>query len=283
MGHPLRVGLFLRLQELSTDELRSLWRMADEAGFDHLWGFDHLTAVGDDPGLPSYEGWAMLAAMAETTQRIRIGCLVTGNLYRHPAVLAKLAVTVDHLSGGRLIVGIGASWNEPEFRMVGMPFPAPAERVRRLDEACSVLKLLWTEDRATFDGRYYRLEHAIGEPKPVQRPYPPIWIGGHGPKRTMRVVARHADVWSSNARSEEGHAAAARALEEHCRAIGRDPETIPRSVMLHWRDPDDALARIERHRQLGFTEVVLRTDAPGTRRKAEIAAREILPRCRELG
>ena len=166
----------------------------DEAGFDHIWPFDHLIALGKDRRSRSSTAGRLLGAVAENTKRTRIGLNVTGNLYRHPGLLAKIAVTVDHLSGGRLEMGIGAAWNEPEFTMYGMPFPSAADRIRMLDEACSVLKALWTEERATFKGRFYQLDDAIAEPKPIQKPYPPIWVGGVGPKLTLRVVAKHADV-----------------------------------------------------------------------------------------
>jgi F420-dependent oxidoreductase-like protein len=200
VAHPLRIGLKLSQQVHAIDAQRESWRIADEAGFDHIWPFDHLIALGNDPTRLIFDGWTILGAVAENTKRARIGLNVTGNLYRHPGLLAKIAVTVDHLSGGRLEMGIGAAWNEPEFQMYGMPFPSVADRIRMLDEACSVLKALWTEERPTFKGRFYQLDAAIAEPKPVQKPYPPIWIGGSGPKRTLRVVAKHADVWNSNPR-----------------------------------------------------------------------------------
>jgi len=193
----IRVGLKLSQQVFSLDAQREAWRMIDEIGFDHLWLFDHLVAIHADEPTPVYDGWTLLASVAEVTKRTRIGLNVTGNLYRHPGLLAKIAVTVDHLSGGRLEMGIGAGWNEPEFVMYGMPFPqSAAERIDRLDEACQVLKALWTEPRASFDGRYYRLVDAIAEPKPLQRPHPPLWVGGNGPRRTLRVAAKRADVWS---------------------------------------------------------------------------------------
>ena len=160
----IRVGLKLSQQVQPVAVQREAWRMADAAGFDHLWLFDHLVAIHQEPVQPIHDGWTLLGAMAEDTTRAHIGLNVTGNLYRHPGLLAKMAVTVDHLSGGRLEMGIGAGWNEPEFRMYGMTFPvSPGERIGRLDEAVRVLKLLWTEPRASFEGRYYRLAAAVAE------------------------------------------------------------------------------------------------------------------------
>src|SRR5206468_6875480 len=158
MGNPLRFGIKHAGQDCTIDELRSVWRIADEAGFDHLWAFDHLASIGaGGPDRVVFEGWSLLAAMAESTRQVRVGLLVTGNTYRHPGVLAKVATTVDHLSGGRLEFGLGAGWAEVEHTMLGIPFPSTGQRLRRLAEACTVIEKLWTEDRADFEGRYYRL------------------------------------------------------------------------------------------------------------------------------
>jgi len=279
--HPLRIGLKLSPQVHPIEVHRDVWRIADEAGFDGLWGFDHLVSLGADPTRIVFEGWAMLAAMAEATKRVRIGLMVAGNLYRHPAQHAKLAATIDHLSGGRLEFGIGAAWNEPEFRMFGLPFPSVADRIRMLNEACAVTKLLWTEERATYAGKFYRLEGAIAVPKPVQRPHPPIWIGGSGPKRTLRVVARHADVWNSNA-DEHATLDLVKVLEEHCRAVGRDPAAIRRSAQMRWQGADATLRQIETYRRAGFSEMVVMVHGDEPRRLAEGAA-AALSRMRVLG
>src|SRR6202022_1152361 len=167
----------------------------DEAGFDHVWDFDHLASIG--PGGVArtvYEGWTLLAAIAASTRRVRIGCMVTGNIYRHPALLAKMAVTVDHLSGGRLEFGIGAGWAEAEAKMFGLE--GPDHRVGRLSESLRIIKSLWTQERTSFEGRYYRLEDAIANPKPVQSPHPPIWIGAGG-DQTLRLGARPAHAWNA--------------------------------------------------------------------------------------
>src|SRR5713226_5346698 len=170
MRHPLRFGLKHSGQDTTIESLRTVWRIAEEGGFDHVWDFDHLASIGGGgPDRPIYEGWTLQAAMAEATKRVRIGCLVTGNTYRHPVVLAKIATTVDHLSGGRLEFGIGAGWAEREHVMFGLEYGTPGQRIARLEESCRILKQLWTEPAASFDGRHYTLAVAISNPKPVQR------------------------------------------------------------------------------------------------------------------
>jgi F420-dependent oxidoreductase-like protein len=288
LTHPLRIGLKLRPERYGIAAQRAVWRLADEAGFDHVWTYDHLVAVGHDPDAAIFECWSLLAAMAEGTTRVRIGAMVTGNLYRHPSLLAKIATTVDHLSGGRLEVGLGAGWNEPEFRMLGLVYAPISERIDRLDETCEVMRSLWTTDRAEFEGRYYRLEGAIHEPKPVQRPHPPIWIGGSGPRRTLRVVARHADAWNANGRTPEVNIASSAVLDEHARAIGRDPATIRRCAQLVWHDVDSTCREAEAYVGAGFSELILvihpdrlPPDADPVR-VADLIASRALPRLREL-
>ena len=230
MTHDLRFGLKLSGQGTTIEELRDVWRIADDGGFDHCWDFDHFAGIGGDPELDVFEGWTLLAAMAEATSRVRIGCMVTGNTYRHPAVLAKTAVTVDHLSGGRLEFGLGAAWAEIEHTMLDLEFGTVGRRIARLDEACRMIKLLWTEERSDFEGRYYRLDGAIANPKPVQRPHPPIWIGGSGERKTLRVVAEHADVWNAAGGDPAEVARLSGVLDRHCADVGRDPAEIRRSV-----------------------------------------------------
>jgi F420-dependent oxidoreductase-like protein len=255
--HPVRIGLKLRPERYAIDVQRQVWLLGDDAGFDHIWSYDHLVAVGADVNAPIFEGWSLVAAMAEGTRRARIGLLVTGNQYRHPSLLAKMATTVDHLSGGRLELGIGAGWNEPEFAMLGLPYPSTADRIRALDEACTVMKRLWTHERANYAGRYYQLRDAIAEPKPIQRPHPPIWIGGSGPRRTLRVVARHADVWNTNGKTLEEDVRSSRLLDEHCHVIGREPFTVRRSAQLFWQDVDSTCRQAAAYVAAGFTELVL--------------------------
>lgn len=210
-------------------EMREAWLEADRLGFDTAWGHDHLLNQ-NDVALPEEEGWTVLTALLVESRRIRGGLMVTANTFRHPGILAKIATTADIISGGRVEVGLGAGWFEEEHRQYGLALPPLKERMARLDEACQVLKALWTEPRATFDGAHYRLREAIHEPKPVQQPHPPLVIGTRGERVGLRIAARYADVWNmANGTAEEFRTKSAR-LDEHCRAVGRAPSSIERSI-----------------------------------------------------
>jgi F420-dependent oxidoreductase-like protein len=220
-------------------ELERFWRLADELGFYGVWDYDHFygpDAIGDavarDYRKDTLEAWTTLAAMATVVKRARVGCLVTGVTYRSPAVLAKMAVTVDHISGGRLEFGLGAAWHEAEHRGYGIPFPSAGERIAILDEALRVIKALWTEDTASFDGQHFRLEDAICNPKPVQKPHPPIVVAGQGAKKSLRVVATHADEWNGTGIEPAEWSRISHVLTSHCDAIGRDPGAIRRGVQV---------------------------------------------------
>jgi F420-dependent oxidoreductase-like protein len=264
MTQLLRFGLKLSGQDTTVEALRRVWRIADEGGFDHVWDFDHLASIGGGgPDRPIYEGWTLQAAMAQATSRARIGCLVTGNTYRNPALLAKIAVTVDHLSGGRLEFGIGAAWAEIEHEMYGIE--GLDHRVGHLSESLQIMKSLWTEERTNFDGRYYRFKDAIANPKPIQKPHPPIWIGASGPS-TLRLVARHADVWNIAGGDPARVKELTPMLEEACASVGRDPSEIRRSIQFGWDGQDRAqlLELSARYLEQGVTEqvVYLRGDEP---------------------
>jgi F420-dependent oxidoreductase-like protein len=268
MAHPLRFGLKLSGQDTTIEALRTVWRVADEAGFDHVWDFDHLASIGaGGPDRPVYEGWALQAAIAEATKRVRIGCMVTGNTYRNPASLAKLAVTVDHLSGGRLEFGIGAAWATIEHSMYGIE--GLDHRVGRFSESLQIIKSLWTEERTNFDGRYYQMKDAIANPKPIQKPHPPIWIGASGPT-TIKLVARHADVWNTG--SDKAPDVMQR-LDEACIAIGRNPSEIRRSIQFAWdgHDRSRVLEDSARYFEQGFTEQVFMLDP----QKATVVAAQL--------
>jgi len=281
LTHPLRFGLKLSGQDTTVEALRAVWRIADEGGFDHVWDFDHLASIGDaGPDRPIYDGWALQAAMAEATKRVRLGCLVTGNTYRHPVVLAKLAVTVDHLSGGRLEFGIGAAWAEIEHTMYGIE--GLDHRVGRLSESLRIIKSLWTEERANFEGRYYHLTDAIANPKPVQKPYPPIWIGASG-ETTLRLVARHADVWNISGGDPDRVRELTAMLDTACAAVGRDSTDIRRSLQFGW-DGKNRSELLELSGQLleaGVTEQVIYLRGVEPVALAEKIA-EALPELRKL-
>jgi F420-dependent oxidoreductase-like protein len=281
MTHPLRFGLKASGQRITIEELRACWKIADEGGFDHLWDFDHLASIGPaGPDGPVWEGWALQAAMAEATKRVRIGCMVTGNTYRHPVVLAKLAVTVDHLSGGRLEFGIGAAWNEIEHQMYGIE--GLDHRVGRLSESLQIIKSLFTNERTTFDGRYYKLKDAIANPKPLQKPHPPIWIGASG-ETTLRLTARHADVWNISGGDEQAVKDFIGKFEDACGAVGRNPSEIRRSLQYFWdgQSKQEVLDQSARYLELGITEqvVYLRGDHP---EKTAAKLAEMLPELRRL-
>jgi len=275
----LRYGLKLS-QNATIEQYRAVWRIADEAGFDHCWCMDHFATLGSRDDGPIFEAWALLAAMAAATSRTRVGCAVTGNTYRHPAVLAKAAVTVDHLSGGRLEFGIGAGWAENEHTMLGLPFGTAGDRADRLEEACQVIRSLWTQERASFAGQHYQLTGAVAEPKPVQQPHPPIWIGGAGRRRTLRIAAQHASVWNAPGGSPEEVAELSGVLDRHCADIGRDPSEIRRSVQV--RIPataDELLTSAAAYAAVGVSDLLLVLQAADPVAQAQQAG-DLLPRLR---
>lgn len=243
----LRFGIKTSPQFTTYQDVLRVWREADEVPrIAHAWVFDHFVprVLSDDPSGPVLESWTLLSALAAQTSRLRLGVMVSGNTFRHPAVLAKMAATVDHVAHGRLDVGIGAGWMPAEHAMYGIPLPAPVERIQRLGEACEVMRRLWTEEVATFAGRYYTLREARCEPKPVQQPHPPLVIGGSGERRTLQVVAQYANIWNFEVAPTEmftdapierfAHKNAV--LDAYCADIGREPTEIERSVQL-FADP----------------------------------------------
>lgn len=280
MGN-LRFGIKVS-QGVTIDVLKRVWQLADEAGFDHCWIMDHFASLGSADTLDIFEAWTMLAGMASQTDRVRIGCSVTGNTYRHPGVLAKMAVTVDHLSGGRLEFGIGAGWAENEHTMLGLPFGTVADRADRLEETLQIITSLWTEPTTTFNGKHYQLKDAIAEPKPVQRPHPPIWIGGSGPKRTLRMAAQYADVWNAAGGAVAAVAESSAILDRHCAEIGRDPAQIRRSVQIRFSgDADGLLRTVEEFARIGIREPLLIVNGPDFIAQAEQLA-QLLPRLRSV-
>jgi len=282
--HPVRVGLKVSAQAISANDLLAVWRFADASGFDHIWGFDHF-----GPGVPYpasgdvYEGWTTLGAMAIATSRARIGLMVTGNTYRHPGVLAKMAVTVDHLSGGRLEFGIGAAWVEEEHTMFGLEFGTTSQRIERLRESVTAIKSLWTLPSTTLVGSHYVIREAYSDPKPVQTPHPPIWIGGAGERKTLRVVAELADVWNMLRGDPSEAGRLSRVLDQHCADVGRPPTEIRRSIQIMMSPPEEARVTINKatgYLEEGFTEIILIVRSPEALRYASVAAYEIAPAIR---
>jgi F420-dependent oxidoreductase-like protein len=225
MTRKLRFGVQTAPQNTTWADLRAVWKVIDEAGYDTAWLFDHFYPILADPAGPCFEGWTALTAVAAETRKVEAGVLVTGNTYRHPAVLAKMGATVDHIISGRLIMGIGAAWFEQEHNAYGIPFYTPGERIRRLDEAVAIIKSMWTKEKTTIEGRYYQVTEARCEPKPVRKPHPPFMIGGAGEKLTLRVVAKHADIWNTFGPPSLFRSKIA-VLREHCGSVGRNIDQI---------------------------------------------------------
>ncbi len=231
-------------QDSPWEPMRDMWLAADDIVlYSAGWNFDHFYPIlQEDRTGPCFEGWTMLAALATITRRLRLGVMVTGNPYRHPAVLANMAASLDVISGGRLELGLGAGWNEEESNAYGIELPPLRERFDRLEEACEVIDALLTRETATFAGRYYRLTGARCEPKPVQRPRPPIVIGGGGEKRTLRIAARFADQWNIPGATPEVLKHKRNVLHAHCVDVGRNPDDIEVSIQVRSNGEPAAIA-----------------------------------------
>jgi F420-dependent oxidoreductase-like protein len=242
---PMRFGIKTSPQHTTFDDMAAVWQAADDIDlFESAWTFDHFYPIFSDPTGPCLEGWVTTTALAQATRRIRVGVLVTGNVYRHPAVLANMAAALDVISKGRLELGIGAGWNQQECDAYGIELPPLKERFDRFDEAVEVIVQLLTETEANFDGRHYQLTNARCEPKPVQQPHPPIVIGGGGERRTLRAVARFADHWNVPGGGVDVFKAKHAVLAEHCAAIGRPVDEITTSTHLRL-DPANMSATVE--------------------------------------
>lgn len=228
----IRFGIHSGPQHTTFAEYLELWRATEDLGLDWASVFDHFLPIQTDPEGPCFEGLTLLSAMAAHTSRIRCGILVVGNTYRNPAVLANIATTIDHVSGGRLELGVGAGWYEMEHEEYGIPFHTVGRRIRMLGESAQILRSLWTEHRTTFEGRYYHMEDALCEPKPLQEPQIPLWIGGAGERLTLRVAAESADGWNTFFVPLEEYRHKLDALVAHCRVVGRDPGEIRKSLVV---------------------------------------------------
>lgn len=229
----MRFGFKTSPQETTWEDMLAVWRAADDIElYESGWTFDHFYPIFSDPTGPCLEGWVTMTALAQATKRVRLGCLVTGIVYRHPAVLANMAATLDIISGGRLELGIGAAWNEEECNAYGIELGSLRERFDRFDEACEVIVSLLTNTTSTFDGQYFQLRDARCEPKPIQQPHPPICIGGGGEKRTLRAVARYAQHWNVPGGTVDDFLRKRDVLYKHCADIGRDPSEITTSTHL---------------------------------------------------
>jgi F420-dependent oxidoreductase-like protein len=272
----MRFGLDVSQHQLEWTEILNRARFAEEAGFDGVWVFDHFKPLYGSPSGPCLEGWTLLAALAVETSRVRLGTLVTGVTYRHPSVLTAEAMTVDHVSGGRLEFAIGAAWFQGEHDELGIEFPRNSERARRLEEAVELFKLLTTTDGVSYGGKYYQLDNASYNPKPVQKPYPPVWIGASGEQLMLPVVGRQADAWHAFG-SVESLRRKAKIVDEHARRVDRDPAQIVRATALSLSEPwDEVRSTIEALSDLGFSYLTVSYPSEGQARLAEFVS-DVMP------
>ena len=308
MTRKVRFGVTLPQIKRSWAEARDAAIAFDRLGFDSVWVCDHLYGV-PLPSLPILEAWTELAALAAVTERVELGTLVTPPFFRNPAVLAKQIATLDQISNGRVVAGLGTGWFEAEFRGYGLPFPPVAQRLQALEETIEILRLLWSEEKVRYEGRVFRLEDAYCEPKPV-RP-PPILVGGGGEKVLLRIAARHADIWNNMAATQDALPRKIAVLRERCAEVGRDPATIEISqqclVILAategearaalakaakiygghmgagseetalWGTPDGVIERLRRRVDLGCTLFAIEFFGRDTKEPAKLFAEEVLP------
>jgi F420-dependent oxidoreductase-like protein len=312
MSHPIRFGIQTSQQNVEWSSMLDLWKKAESWGYDSLWNFDHFYPIFVDPNGPCLEGWTTLAALGQATSRVRIGHLVNGNTYRNPCVLAKMAATLDHVTNGRLNLGIGAGWFELEHDAFGIDFKTVRGRLDALDEACRILKGMFTGEPFSLHGKHYTVENARGLPVPVQRPHPPIMIGGSGEKILLRIVAEHADMWNTSGGADRlGHLVDV--IRRHGDAVGRNTEQIEKTVMMpmcygggserekfmvqliagmQQCTPDEARARImmgskdecldtvERYRKAGVTHFIFMAFQPVFPDELQAFAEDVAPAAR---
>ena len=308
MTQPVRFGVTLPQIKRGWQEAREAALEFDRLGYDSVWVCDHLYGV-PLPTLPIFEAWSELAAVAAITERVQLGTLVTPPFFRNPAVLAKQIATIDHISNGRTIVGLGAGWFEAEFKGYGCTFPSLRERMRALNEAAEILKRMWSEQKVTFRGEHFTVEDVLCEPKPLRRP--PLLIGGGGERVLMGIVARHADIWNNLAVFQRQLGEKVEALRRRCDEVGRDFGSIEVSqqcvvvigedeeqaraslekakkiygghmggeLEAHgiWGSPDAVIEKIERHRKLGCSLFCIEFFGRDTRIPARLFADKVMP------
>jgi F420-dependent oxidoreductase-like protein len=276
----LSFGVKTAPQHTTYEAIREVWRAADaEPLLEHAWLFDHLNPINSDVTGPCLEGWTALAALAAETTRLRVGLMVTGNTYRHPAVLAHIVATLDVISGGRVDLGIGAGWNVYEHESMDIPLYGAGERIRRLDEACELIKLLFTEPVVDYAGKYYTLKEARLSPKPIHKPYPPFVIGGSGEQLTLRVVAKHADIWNFSGGTVDTFRHKIEVLRGHCAAVGRNPDEIALGFQsrIDFDDIQASVKSVQEFVDAGATHIVLNLVAPYPASAVRRLVEEVIP------
>jgi F420-dependent oxidoreductase-like protein len=268
----MRFGLDMAQQRVTFDEEVSRAQFAEQLGFEGIWGFDHFQPMyGEGPG-ECFEGMTTLAALASATTTIRLGLLVTGVTYRHPSVFTAQAITVDHASHGRLDLALGNAWFDAEHTALGIPFPPTGERFDLLEDTLEIVTRLMTGEKVSYDGKVVSLEEAQMRPVPVQQPHPPIWIGGQGPKRTLPLVAKYADMWHCYGTPETLAGASAR-IDELAEAAGRDPRAIGRCGSLSLSDVpvSEIVATAESWQEAGFDYLICGWPGEGRSRIEQFA------------
>ncbi len=277
---PIRFGIGTGNRRPFPELLRQ-WRWIEELGFDTAWVVDHFMAA-DDEDTPYLEAWSLIAALGVQTERLRFGVLVSGNTYRNPGLLAKMAVTIDHATGGRVELGIGAGWWEREHRAYSFPFPSAADRIAMLEEAIQVIDRLQRERRVTFRGRFYQFEDTPFEPKPLQQPRIPLIVGAFKP-RMLRLAARYADIWNTRGEPDEV-GSLAEFVRRAAAEAGRDPASLRCSVFT-WRPPFESVEQFRRvalaYLERGFTDLVFPMPPEAQWSVLERCARTVLPELRE--
>lgn len=309
MGHRLHFGVALPQLKRSWEETRTVAAELEALGFDALWLNDHLLGV-PMPNVPILEAWTTLAAVGAITRRVELGTLVSPVGFRNPALYAKMVATLDHITGGRVIAGVGAGWFEMEYRGYGFPFPPIGERLAQLDEAIEVMKGVWTEPGFTYRGRYFTTDGVLCYPGPQRAPHPPILIGGSGERVLLRLVAKHADIWNNLAVNCGELEKKVAALRDHCRSLGREPDEVAVSQQIlvviaagraeavsrlekaraiyggHfgdierdgiWGDPEQCRERIERLASIGCRQVVIEFFGRDPREPARLFAEKVMP------
>ncbi len=305
---PVRFGVTLPQIKRSWEETRAAALEFDRLGFDSVWVCDHLLGV-PLPQLPIFEAWTELSAVAAITEHVQLGTLVTPPYFRNPAVLAKQIATLDHISNGRAIAGLGAGWFEAEFKSYGLPFPSLGERMQALDETAEILERMWTEEQVDFEGVHFQVKGAACQPKPIRRP--PILIGGGGERVLMGIAARRADIWNNLAVFQGQLASKVEALRRRCHELDRDFDSIvvsqqctvvigeddtqanaalEKAKKLYgghmgsgleehgiWGSPDRVIEGIERHRALGCTLFIIEFFGRDTRPPARLFAEKVMP------
>jgi F420-dependent oxidoreductase-like protein len=267
----MQFGIDTAQQQQTWPQLLERVRWCEDAGFDGIWLFDHFQTMYADPLGPCLESWTLMAALGAATARIRLGTMVTGMTYRHPSMLAMEAVTIDHVSNGRLELAVGAAWFEKEHHELGFPFPPVGRRARMLEEGVQAIKLLMTEDYVSFEGDTIQLRNAYYRPRPVQSPHPPVWIGAAGEKVMIPIAARQANVWHCGS-APDNYRRKSVVLDRAAEAAGRDPSDIRRAATVSLEgDMDQVRRAIDQFAELGVSYIYAGWPSQGQLRVAEYA------------